>query len=55
MLHHNKKLNKQSKKLHIQTVLTSDSINAQLIPSDALRKTKFKSTWPYSKDNTIQR
>lgn len=49
--HHNKKLNKNQGKLLLNSLimLTEDSINAQLIPPDVLKKNKFKSNWPYGK------
>jgi len=49
--HHNKKLNKNQPKIHINTTLSRESINAQLIPQDALKKMKFKRDWPFKKNN----
>jgi hypothetical protein len=35
--------------VRISEALNKDSINAQLIPQDALKKNRFKSNWPYNK------
>ena len=50
--HHNKKLNKGNPKVLLNSLimLTDDSINSQLVPPDALKKSKFKNDWPLGKD-----
>jgi hypothetical protein len=54
--HYNKKLNKNAPKISISTVLNRDSINAQLIPSDALKRYRFKLDWPFHirRDNLLE-
>jgi hypothetical protein len=53
--HYNKKMNKNSTKITICTVLNRESINAQLIPQDALKRYKFKLDWPFHirRDNLL--
>ena len=55
--HHNKKLSKiQGKSLLNSLIMLSDeSINNQLIPADVLKKSKFRSDWPFGTKKKVKR